>query len=172
MNAFLRPLTMQLRKLEREGACIRDDTREFCARITVLSFAMDLRAKEAVQSFSGPCGRHGCATCAKKSEYNQVDQYHYYHETGECALPRTRSNTLFAAIYLMTLGFNSNSFLGVTGLSVLILTNLFDYVRDCVIDPMHNLFLHVVPDLMDLWFDERWKVGIIFASQLANCYTG
>ena len=48
MNAFLRPLTLQLRKLEKEGADIRNNTRAFRACITVLAFCMDLKAKEAV----------------------------------------------------------------------------------------------------------------------------
>lgn len=51
-----------------------------------------------------------------------------------------------------------NSFLGVIGLSVLILVPSFDYIRDCVVDPMHNLFLHVVPDFMEMWFSEKYKV--------------
>jgi hypothetical protein len=45
MNSFLRPLTQQLRKLETEGADIRDDTHAFHARITVLALCMDLKAK-------------------------------------------------------------------------------------------------------------------------------
>ena len=102
-----------------------------------------------------PCSRFGCLICTKKSEYNRTDQYHYYHKTGQHDLLRSQTNTLFAVLYVLILGFNTNSFLGVTGLSVLILTNLFDYIRDSVVDPMHNLFLHVVPDFMNLWFDEK-----------------
>jgi hypothetical protein len=33
---------------------------------------------------------------------------------------------------------------------------------------MHNLFLHVVPDIMNLWFDEKWKVCIHLVNLLVS----
>jgi len=52
--------------------------------------------------------------------------------------------------------------MGVTGTSVLSILHTFDYVIDCVIDPMHNLFLHVVLEILKLWFSEQYKVYIIY----------
>lgn len=44
MNAFLRPLAMQLRQLEK-GVRLHDSTREFNARVCALTFTMDLKSK-------------------------------------------------------------------------------------------------------------------------------
>jgi hypothetical protein len=92
--------------------------------------------------------------------YNNDDGFHYYKHNGTQQLLRTRTNALFAALYLTVWGRHLTSFLGVTGLSVLILVNLFDYIRDCVVDPMHNIFLHVVPNFMNLWFSDEYKVKL------------
>jgi len=45
------------------------------------------------------------------------------------------------------------------GLSILVLLNCFDYVVNAVIDLMHHLFLHMVPEMLDLWFSEEYKVS-------------
>jgi hypothetical protein len=45
MNAFMRPLALQLKKLEEEGVELHDDVRHFHGRITILGFVLDLKGK-------------------------------------------------------------------------------------------------------------------------------
>jgi hypothetical protein len=44
----------------------------------------------------------------------------------------------------------------VKGLSPLVLCTKFDYVRDNVIDSMHHLYLHIVKEMLDLWFNDEY----------------
>ena len=34
----------------------------------------------------------------------------------------------------------------------------YDYIKDTVIDPMYHLYLHVVKETLDLWFDKAYQV--------------
>lgn len=87
------------------------------------------------------------------------DAYHYYKPESNAAL-RTKVNTVLCALILAA-NTAFKSFLGVKGLSILLMLKTFDYVVDSVIDPMHHLFLHVVPEILDLWFSEEYKVRVI-----------
>jgi hypothetical protein len=94
--------------------------------------------------------------CVEHSDYVQEDGYHYYKPESD-AIKRTKVNTVLFAL-LLAANAALKSFLGVKGLSILLLLKTFDYVVDSVIDPMHHLFLHVVPEILDLWFSEEYKV--------------
>ena len=115
------------------------------------------KLQEDVQNLSGPSGLFPCSTCFMCATYEAIDGFHWFKNTKDKPL-RSRTNTIINAMYLATWGVGMSSLGGVTGLSILVLLNLFDYIRDCVIDPMHNIFLHVVPNFLDLWLDEKYKV--------------
>jgi hypothetical protein len=68
------------------------------------------------------------------------DAYHYYKPESNTAL-RTKVNAVLCALILAA-NTAFKSFLGVKGLSILLMLKTFDYVVDSV---MHHLFLHVVP---------------------------
>jgi len=46
---------------------------------------------------------------------------------------------------------------GVKELSPLCLPEAFDYVTNSVIDSMHHLYLHVVKEMVELWFGEEYQ---------------
>jgi len=94
--------------------------------------------------------------CYGMAQYNAEDGYHYYPSSQECLL-QNKISTVFAALVVR----NTPAymlFMGVNGLSILITLKKFDYVEDCVIDSMHHIFLHVVPEILNLWFSEEYKV--------------
>lgn len=48
----------------------------------------------------------------------------------------------------------------------------FDYLLDGVVDSMHHIYLHVVKEMLDLWFGEEYQVDIITKPSLINAFIG
>jgi hypothetical protein len=111
-----------------------------------------------VQGYAGACCNFGCSRCLQKAKTIDRRKQYLDHdlEFGE----RTRENSIFFANALQQYE-DYDSVCGVKGLSVWGMLQYYDYAKDCVVDPMHHIYLHVVKEMMDLWFSEKYSVCII-----------
>lgn len=99
-----------------------------------------------------PASAYGCSKCIEKAQI--VDRHKQYLQHDSDAPLRTKDSTvLFSQI--AQANPNVGSVCGVKGLSPLVMCDEFDYVRDNVIDSMHHLYLHVVKEMLELWFSEE-----------------
>jgi hypothetical protein len=90
-----------------------------------------------------------------------VDRCKQYLGFNIISAERTRENSEFFA--RMAHEYDTyESVCGVKGLSIWSLLESYDYVKDCVIDPMHHIYMHVVKETMDLWFSEKYAVYVYY----------
>lgn len=110
-----------------------------------------------VQELAGPASSFGCSKCLEKC--TTVDRHKQYLQHRTDAPLRTKQNTIFFAQIAHSQGINSVC--GVKGLSPMATVPNFDYLLDGVVDSMHHIYLHVVKEMLDLWFGEEYQVDII-----------
>lgn len=104
---------------------------------------------------AGASANYGCSKCTEKAD--TVDNRKHYLQNNTDAPLRTKESTIFFGQLAATYP-SFSSVCGVKGLSVLGALTKFDFVRDCVIDSLHHLYLHVVKDVFELWFSDEYQV--------------
>jgi hypothetical protein len=114
----------------------------------------------------GPCGIFGCSRCLEKAI--TVDHCKQYLQHTTTAPLRTKDNSIFFA--RMAQQYDAyDSVCGVKTPSICAKLTEYDYAADCVIDPMHHLYMHVVKDMLTLWFSEKYEVHTVLAIALLTC---
>lgn len=114
-----------------------------------------------MQELTGASGNFGCSKCIEKA--NVVDRCKQYLFNRKDAPKQTKENTIFFAQMAHTYTAYQ-SICGVKGLSPLAVVDKFDYIADCVIDSMHHIYMHVVNDIMQLWFNEEYQVKFVWCN--------
>ena len=154
LNQFLEPVVDELKALwkgVRLGSCLSRFALTF--RAAVISISSNVPATRRICGFKGHLAILGCSRClkkfpggfGKKRDYSGFDRNswsprtdeEHQHQATRISKSKTQPDRIVASA--ITVSYWSSY--------------IFDVIRFCTVDPMHNLFLGTSKKMFQLWND-------------------
>lgn len=125
--------------------------------LPVLLFcSCDLPARNLVQNFKGPTGKHACPMCLHPGHPNKEDRIRYrYSKEEEPSSMRKHIDTI-------KYSHVQNNDCGIKGLSCLMVLPEFDMIESFATDYMHGVFLGALKRMISIWIGKVKMKSIEF----------
>lgn len=147
-DIFFKPLIQELHSMKDHVISITTPKEILNFNVRALSWTVDTIAKDKIQMKKQFNGYDGCSYCFHHGERVEGHQIRYTNNNGN------EERTHITALDDMTNASDNNIISnGFKGLCPLVALPEFDVIKGFVIDPMHCVFLGVVRQIAELWFD-------------------